>query len=103
MRRRLISSKVRKAFKQYTKDNCADRTLGDIRKEVGVTVGMSLDYGNARLFFDRQLLSHWQLIFKGVTRKRRRLRVGRATHSPLEMWEAKCMAMEHALSYHLRY
>ena len=97
MRRQLISGKIKKAFKQYTKENCADRTIGEVRAEIGNTVGISLEHGEARLFFDRQLRIHWLLVFKGIKHKKRR-RVVRPKYTPREIWERKRMRWENALS-----
>ena len=88
MRRQLISAKIKKAFKQYTMDNCADRTIGEVRREIGNTVGMSLETGEARLFYDRQL-KRW-----GRGKKRKSKRVP----DPMEEWERRRMDWEHVLS-----
>ena len=64
---------------------------------------MSLEHGEAGICFNRQLVIHWQMIFKGADRKKRRRQVVRKTRSPRELWEANRMEWENALSYAIRY
>ena len=69
--RRALSQKVIKTL-QKTMQTCDNATIGDIRACVSAEVGVPLDHGHRRLFFDRCLAK----FLKPPQRRRRRRKGG---------------------------
>ena len=63
---RLIVSELRACLQHHN-----EAAVGDIRAHVAKAVGMNLDHGHARIFFDRQLLK----TFRNRRRKKRASKV----------------------------
>ena len=87
---RTVSSRIKGALKRYTLKASGGCTLGQIRKEIASKVGMSLESGQARLFFHRQLMKH----LMSMKRKRRR----RQPPASVLVYERRCMSFEDAMS-----
>ena len=87
---RTVSSRIKGALKTYTLKASGGCTLLQIRKEIASKVGMSLESGQARRFFYRQLMKHLMSL-KPRKYKTRRL-------DPLLVWERGCMSFEDTMS-----
>ena len=87
---RTVSSRIKGVLKTYTLEASGACTLLQIRKEIASKVGMSLESGQARLFFHRQLMKH----LMSMKRKRRK------RHPPdsVLVYERRCMSFEDAMS-----
>ena len=87
---RTVSSRIKCVLKTYTLEASGACTLLQVRKEIASKVGMSLESGQARLFFHRQLMKH----LMSMKRKRRK------RHPPdsVLVYERRCMSFEDAMS-----
>ena len=93
MRRKQKSEQIRRRIKAYTLEACADSTVYAIRTEIARDVKISLGYGKARAFFDRQLSKHLNSLRK-KKRKKRQLDPAET----MRKYELECMEYEDALS-----
>ena len=87
---RTVSVRIKDALKTYTLNASGACKLLQVRKEIASKVGMSLESGQARLFFHRQLMKH----LMSMKRKRRK------RHPPdsVLVYERRCMSFEDAMS-----
>jgi len=88
LRRRVISCRIKSALAMYTLTAFGDHTLVQVRHEVADHVGMSLESGQSRMFFERRLEKHLRRLPQKYRRGQRRaqanLRVcSRADGDPL--------------------
>ena len=88
--RRTVSSRIKGVLKTYTLEASGTCTLLQVRKEIASEVGMSLESGQARIFFHRQLMKH----LMSMKRKRRK----RQQPCSLLVYERRCMSFEDTMS-----
>ena len=88
--RRTVSSRIKGVLKTYTLEASGACTLLQVRKEIASEVGMSLESGQARIFFHRQLMKH----LMSMKRKRRK----RQQPCSLLVYERRCMSFEDTMS-----
>ena len=93
IRRKLISNQIRRALAAYTLEDAADSTACVIRSEVAAKVKMSLESGQARAFFERQLSKHVDSL-----RKPRRSKRIPSPQEVMRKYELEQMKYEDALS-----
>ena len=91
---RTVSSRIKGVLKTYTLEASGACTLLQVRKEIASKVGMSLESGQARRFFYRQLMKHLMSL-KPRKYKARRLD---PLLDPLLVWENRCMSFEDTMS-----
>ena len=89
---RTVSSRIKGVLKTYTLEASGACTLLQVRKEIASKVGMSLESGQARLFFHRQLMKH----LMSMKRKPRKYKARRL--DPLMVYEISCMNFEDTMS-----
>ena len=87
---RTVSSRIKGVLKTYTLEASGACTLLQIRKEIASKVGMSLESGQVRIFFHRQLMKH----LMSMKRKRHK----RRPPDPVLVYERRCMSFEDTMS-----
>ena len=87
------SEQIRRRIKAYTLEAFVDSTVRDIRTEIACAVKISLEYGKARAFFDRQFSKH----MSSLRKKTRTQRQNDPDHV-MRKYEVQCMAYEDVLS-----